>query len=61
MTDRTILKTLNDTFWGLTGSVVAVVSPIQEQFEWWVGAVGGVLGCMVAAVTLYRLITRKTV
>lgn len=46
---------------GMGGSIIAVVAPFQEQFEWWVRITGGMLGVLVAAVTLYRLLTHPTV
>lgn len=61
MTDRTILKTLQDSLTGIGGSALAVISATQEQVEWWARTFGWVLGCVVSILTIYRLLTRKTV
>ena len=44
---------------GLAGSVLAVVSPYQEQVEWTIQILGGLLGIAVAVVSLYHLLKNK--
>lgn len=61
MTEQTLFKTLLNGLTGISASYFAVISTFQEQLEWWVRLSGGSLGLAVAAVTLYRLLTRKTV
>ncbi len=44
---------------GVAGSVIAVVSPYQEQVEWTIQILGGLLGIAVAVVSLYHLLKNK--
>lgn len=60
MTSKHTLKTIADGIIGASASLFAVIQPFQEQIEWSVRMIGGILGILVAAVTLYRLLTRKT-
>ena len=60
MARKHTLKTIADGIIGGLASLFAVIQPFQEQIEWSVRMIGGVLGIAVAAVTLYRLLTRKT-
>lgn len=60
MASKHTLKTIADGMIGATAALFAVIQPFQEQIEWSIRMIGGVLGIAVAAVTLYRLLTRKT-
>ena len=44
---------------GVAGSILAVVSPYQEQVEWTIQIMGGLLGIAVAVVSLYHLLKNK--
>lgn len=44
---------------GFVGSFLGILTTYQEQLEWHVRMLGGVLGIAVGAITLYRLLTRK--
>ena len=44
---------------GLAGSTLAVLSPYQEQMEWTIQILGGLLGIAVAVVSLYHLLNNK--
>jgi hypothetical protein len=44
---------------GVAGSIIAVVSPYQEQVEWIIQILGGLLGIAVAVVSLYHLLKNK--
>jgi len=44
---------------GVAGSIIAVVSPYQEQVEWTIQIMGGLLGIAVAVVSLYHLLKNK--
>tara|TARA_Y100001951_G_C11140791_1_gene183520 strand:- start:330 stop:509 length:180 start_codon:yes stop_codon:yes gene_type:complete len=44
---------------GVAGSILAVVSPYQEQVEWTIQILGGLLGIAVAVVSLYHLLKNK--
>ena len=44
---------------GVAGSIIAVVSPYQEQVEWTIQILGGLLGIAVAVVSLYHLKKNK--
>ena len=44
---------------GVAGSIIAVVSPYQEQVEWTIQILGGLLGIAVAVVSLYHLLKNK--
>tara|TARA_B100001250_G_C19715728_1_gene751379 strand:- start:814 stop:993 length:180 start_codon:yes stop_codon:yes gene_type:complete len=44
---------------GLAGSSLAVLSPYQEQMEWTIQILGGLLGIAVAVVSLYHLLKNK--
>ena len=44
---------------GLAGSTLAVLSPYQEQMEWTIQILGGLLGIAVAVVSLYHLLKNK--
>ena len=44
---------------GMAGSVLAVISPYQQQMEWTIQILGGLLGIAVAVVSLYRLLKNK--
>jgi len=44
---------------GLAGSTLAVISPYQEQMEWTIQILGGLLGIAVAVVSLYHLLKNK--
>ena len=44
---------------GLLGSALAVISPYQQQLEWTIQILGGLLGIAVALVSLYHLIKKK--
>jgi hypothetical protein len=42
---------------GITASVFSIITTFQEQLEWWIRISGATVGLIIAAVTLYRLIT----
>ena len=44
---------------GLAGSTLAVLSPYQEQMEWTIQILGGLLVIAVAVVSLYHLLKNK--
>jgi len=44
---------------GVTGSLVAVTIPYAEVIQWGIQVFGGILGIMVAIITLYNLIKKK--
>ena len=44
---------------GFVASTLSVITTFQEQLEWWVRITGGMLGLLIAAATLYRLIVPK--
>jgi len=45
---------------GMCASFLGFISTFQQQLEWWVRMTGGVLGIIIAAITLYNLIKPKT-
>tara|TARA_R110002051_G_scaffold163137_2_gene234569 strand:+ start:315 stop:491 length:177 start_codon:yes stop_codon:yes gene_type:complete len=44
---------------GLSGSLIAVVSPYAEFVQWFIQVIGGLLGITVAIITLYNLMKKK--
>ncbi len=44
---------------GMAGSALAVISPYQQQMEWTIQILGGLLGIAVAVVSLYHLLKNK--
>ena len=44
---------------GIAGSALAVISPYQQQMEWTIQIMGGLLGIAVAVVSLYHLLKNK--
>jgi hypothetical protein len=44
---------------GLAASTFSVITTFQEQLEWWVRISGGLLGILVALVSVYRLLFAK--
>ena len=44
---------------GIAGSALAVISPYQQQMEWTIQILGGLLGIAVAVVSLYHLLKNK--
>ena len=44
---------------GVTGSLVAVTIPYAEVIQWGIQVFGGILGIMVAIITLYNFIKKK--
>jgi hypothetical protein len=51
-----IPQTIGNGIAGVASSSLAVISTFQVELDWWVRITGGLLGCAVAAITLYRLI-----
>ena len=45
---------------GVFASALGFISTFQQQLEWWVRMTGGVLGIIIAAITLYNLLKPKT-
>ncbi len=43
---------------GLAASLLSVIATWQEQLDWWIRISAGLVGLMIALVTLYRLLTK---
>lgn len=54
-TSHTLINGLS----GMAASTLAVLTTFQEQLEWWIRFTGGVLGIVIALITLYNLIANK--
>ena len=52
-------ETITKGLTGLSGSLIAVVSPYAEFVQWFIQVIGGLLGITVAIITLYNLIKKK--
>lgn len=52
----TLKQTAYNGLTGVASSGLAVISTFQVELDWWVRFSGGILGCAVAAITLYRLV-----
>lgn len=59
MTDIPLPSILSNCITGIAGSSFAVISTMQEQIEWGIRTTGALLGLLVAAVSLYRLLRRR--
>jgi hypothetical protein len=44
---------------GITASLGAVLTTFQTQLEWWIRVSGGILGILVAIITIYNLLRKK--
>jgi len=51
--------TLLNGFAGMIASFLAVLTTFQEQLEWWIRLTGGLLGILIALITLCNLIQNK--
>jgi len=51
--------TLTNGIAGMCASALAVLTTFQEQLEWWIRISGGVLGLMIACITLCKLLHQK--
>ena len=52
--------TLANGIIGMFASMLGFISTFQVQLEWWVRMTGGVLGIIIAAITLYNLVKPKS-
>jgi len=52
--------TLANGIIGFAASCLGVLSTFQEQLEWWMRMTGGMLGIVVAIITLWNLLKPKT-
>jgi len=43
---------------GTLASVAGVISTFQTELEWWVRITGGLLGIIIATITLYKMLTK---
>jgi len=43
---------------GISGSLFAVLTTFQEQMEWWIRVTGGLLGILIALITLLNFICK---
>jgi len=50
--------TIINAMTGIAGSVFAVLTTFQEQVEWWIRITGGMLGILVALISLLSLICK---
>jgi len=44
---------------GMASSTFAVITTFQDQLEWGVRLAGGILGILVALITIYNLLKKK--
>jgi hypothetical protein len=44
---------------GVSASLGAVLTTFQTQLEWWIRVSGGILGILVALITIYNLLRKK--
>ena len=44
---------------GFAASFLGVITTFQQELEWWIRMTGGILGILVALVTLYNLLKPK--
>jgi len=43
---------------GMLGSLFAVISTFQHELEWWIRTSGGLLGLIIALITLCNMICK---
>jgi putative Mn2+ efflux pump MntP len=43
---------------GMIASAFGIISTFQTQLEWWIRITGGLLGIVIAAITLYKMLTK---
>jgi len=43
---------------GMAGSLFAVLTTFQEQLEWWIRVTGGLLGIIIALITLLNFVLK---
>jgi len=43
----------------MCASILGVLSTFQEQLEWWIRISGGLMGVMIAGITLWNLLKPK--
>lgn len=55
----TIQQTCYNGIAGLLASTASVITTFQQQLEWWVRISGGMIGLLIALVTLVRLLRDK--
>lgn len=56
----TFQQTLCNGAAGIFSACFAVITTFQEQLEWWIRISGGILGLVIAVITLVRLLIHKT-
>jgi cytochrome c biogenesis protein CcdA len=52
--------TLANGFVGIIASMLGFISTFQVQLEWWVRMTGGIMGIIIAGITLWNLLKPKS-
>jgi len=45
---------------GMIASLLGVITTFQDELEWWVRMTGGIMGIIIAGITLWNLLKPKS-